>query len=87
MYNTRTWLNPLGHSSTGYIICFDNTVNENGYEYDDSYIKIGDCKNGVTLHKWNAELNAEEMFLNKLKLMSNEINNFIKYLENKNNSK
>lgn len=87
MYNTRTWLNPLGHSSTGYIICFDNIVNENGDEYDDSYIKIGDCKNGVTFHKWNVEPNAEEMFLNKLKLMSNEINNFIKYLENKNNSK
>lgn len=79
IYNKRTWLNSEESSSTSNVIAFDGDVLYEGKSYRDTFVKISDCKNSITLHKKDSE--SMEYFTNKLELLKNEIELFINYLE------
>ena len=78
-YNKRTWLNSEESSSTSSIICFDGNVEYSDKVYRDTFLKIYDCKNSITIH--NKEMESIENFTSKLKLLKEEIELFINHLE------
>lgn len=80
-YNKRTWLNNSKSSSTSSIVAFDGKVNYNNKSYQDTFIKISDCKSSIKLHKKDTE--TIEDFTIKLELLSKEIELFIKHLNKK----
>ncbi|NIU01224.1 MAG: hypothetical protein GWN01_09930 [Nitrosopumilaceae archaeon] len=82
MYNKRTWLNADTCDSTGSIVAFDGKVTDldNKNEYTQRFLEIADCRNKVRLHKTSDD--SDEDFLNKMKLLKNEIEQFINHLEN-----
>ena len=77
-YNRRTWLNKEESSSTSSIITFDGEVPYGDKNLRDTFLKIYDCKNSITIHKKDDE--SVEIFLDKLKLLNKEIESFIKHL-------
>lgn len=80
-YNHRTWLNPEDSRSTGSIVCFDGeTEFAEGLDRD-SFIEIADCHGKVRLHKSSDDSATE--FIQKLSVMCNEIDCFIKHLKTK----
>lgn len=84
-YNKRTWLNNEESSSTSNVIAFDGDVLYEDKTYRDTFLKIYDCKNSITLHKKDSE--SMEYFTNKLELLKKEIELFINYLENTNGNR
>lgn len=78
-YNKRTWLNNKKSSSTSSLIAFDGDVKYGDKVYRDTFLKIYDCKNSITLHKKDTELMKE--FTDKLKLLKSEIELFINHLK------
>ena len=85
-YNKRTWLNSKKSDSTGSIVCFSGEVTDldTGKKYSQMFLELSDCRNKVRLHLTSNDTKLE--FLNKMRLLKNEISKFIKYLE-KNNEK
>jgi len=79
-YNKRTWLNSKSSSSTSSIIAFDGDVLYDDKIYRDTFLKIYDCRNSISLHKKNDE--SMEYFIKKMKLLKKEIELFINHLEN-----
>lgn len=79
-YNKRTWLNPIESSSTSSIVAFDGDVEYSDKTYRDTFLKISDCRNTIKLHKKDTEQIKD--FITKLKLLKNEIEQFINHLEN-----
>lgn len=79
IYNTRKWLNPESSPYTGNIICFDGETTYDGQKYEESFVQISDCYHVAKIHKNDDPIE----FINKIKLMKNELENFIKHLENK----
>ena len=85
-YNSRTWLNPEGSSSSGSIVCFSGLGNfsysgeKNRAEVN--YVEIADCQDKVTLHK--SKYDTDETFIKKIKLIKEELDKFITFLESKN---
>lgn len=69
MYNKRAWLNNSESSSTSSVVCFDGNVEYPDKVYRDTFLKIYDCKNSITLHKKEAE--SIEEFIQKLSLLKN----------------
>jgi len=82
MYNKRTWLNTETCDSTSSIVAFDGTVTDidTKNEYTQRFLEIADCRNKVRLHKTSDD--SDKDFLNKMKLLKSEIEQFIYYLEN-----
>lgn len=82
MYNRRTWLNAETSDSTGSIVAFDGKVTDldTDNKYTQRFLEIADCRNKVRLHKTSDD--NDEDFLNKMKLLKSEIEQFIEYLEN-----
>lgn len=84
MYNKRTWLNSIEKDSTGSVVCYNGIVSDfKGKTYPSTFIEISDCQNKIRLHKVTDD--SKEDFINKLKLLQSEIEQFIKHLENENN--
>lgn len=82
MYNKRTWLNADTCDSTGSIVAFDGKVTDidTKNEYTQRFLEISDCRSKIRLHKTSDD--SDEDFLNKMKLLKSEIEQFINHLEN-----
>lgn len=82
MYNKRTWLNADTCDSTGSIVAFDGKVTDidTKNEYTQRFLEIADCRNKIRLHKTSDDSDSD--FLNKMKLLKSEIEQFINHLEN-----
>lgn len=79
MYNKRTWLNKDNSSSLGSVVAFDGEVKYSDATERTTFLAISDCSKTIKLIK-NTE-NIED-FIEKMKLLKNEIEQFIKHLEN-----
>lgn len=80
MYNKRTWLNPDNSASVGNIVAFDGETTWKDKKIRNTFLSISDCSVSIRLHKTDDD-NINE-FINKLKLLKNEIDLFINHLEN-----
>ena len=81
-YNRRTWLNPESSSSTSAIITFDGKyINEDGKEDDWRFVELKDCKRTVTFMQHTDE-DTKEDFVNKIKLIRDELDLYLDYLKN-----
>jgi hypothetical protein len=82
MYNKRTWLNAETCDSTGSIVAFDGEVTDIDTEnkYTQRFLEIADCRSKVRLHKTSDD--SDKDFLDKMKLIKSEIEQFINHLEN-----
>jgi len=80
-YVKRVWLNPSDSDSTGSVVAFNGTVSSEGTSgpVDWSFLEISDCKSKIRLHKTHDDTNSD--FINKLKLLSSTINDFVEHLE------
>ncbi len=80
MYNKRTWLNTEKSDSTGSVVAFDGKVTDldTNKEYPQRYLEIADCRTKVRLHKTSDD--TDEDFLNKMKLLKSEIEQFVEHL-------
>lgn len=78
-YNKRTWLNPDNSSSTANIIAFDGDVNYSGEVCKTTFLQIADCRKTIKLHV--VEYDTIHDFIDKMKLLRNEIDLFINHLE------
>ncbi len=79
MYNKRTWLNKPDSPSTGNVVAFDGVTAWKGVNIRDTFLSISDCNNSIRLHKIDDD--STEDFINKMKLLNDEIGLFIDYLE------
>lgn len=82
MYNKRTWLNSIESDSTGSVVCYDGEVTDldTFRKYPQTFIEIADCRRKIRLHM-NSD-DTREMFIDKMKLLKEEIELFIDHLEN-----
>lgn len=78
-YNSRTWLNGPESSSTGNVVCFDGITDYSDGPYRNVFVSVSDCHVSARLHKCYDE--PVESFIDKLKLLRTEIDNFINHLE------
>lgn len=79
MYNRRTWLNADNSASTGNIVAFDGDVTWRDEKMRSTFLSISDCNVSVRLHMAGDDTFTQ--FINKMKLLKNEIALFINYLE------
>ena len=79
MYNRRIWLNKEDSPSTGNLVCFDGMTTWRGEEIRNTFLQVSDCNWSIRLHK--IEDDSTEDFIDKLKLLRDEVDNFISYLE------
>lgn len=81
MYNRRTWLNKENSSSTGNVVAFEKEITyENGDKWHNIFLSISDCHTCTRLHK--SDDDTVEDFIDKMKILRNEIDLFINHLEN-----
>lgn len=81
-YNSRIWLNPrYNSSSTSSIACFDG-ICDNGERR--CYVEITDCYHKIKLHNVDGE--TEQQYINKLKCLKVQLENYIKHLEQDENN-
>jgi hypothetical protein len=81
MYNKRIWLNKEASSATGNMVAFDGEVYWKEERIRSTFLSISDCNNSIRLHPMDGD--TIEDFVNKMKLLKNEIDAFINYLETK----
>lgn len=74
-----TWLNANDSPSTGSIVCYEGEKQYQDGPYNHMFVEISDCHVRARLHK--AHYDSKEDFIAKLKLLSRDINLFIKHLE------
>lgn len=79
MYNKRKWLNSRVSDSTGSIVAFSGKVTHDNKKVDWTFLEISDCSNKIRLHQTTDD--SRQGFINKMKLLKNEIELFIEYLE------
>lgn len=79
MYNKRVWLNKDDCSSTSNMVAFDGDINYSGEIIRTSFLKICDCRNSIKLHQ--AEYDTVDDFIEKMKLLRDEVDLFVKHLE------
>lgn len=79
MYNKRTWLNKDNSSSTGAVVCFDGKTTWHEEKMRNTFLQISDCSWSVRLHKTEDDSMVD--FIDKIKLLRNEISCFVEYLE------
>ena len=77
-YNKRTWLNKDDSPSLGSVVAFDGEVDYSEGEERTIFLAISDCRFTVKLIK-NTE--SKEDFIDKMKLLKDEIELFINHLE------
>lgn len=77
-YNKRTWLNKDDSPSIGSIVAFDGEVKYSDMTERTTFLAISDCSKTIKLIK-NTE-NFED-FIEKIKLLKKEIEQFINHLE------
>ena len=79
-YNTRMWLNSIDSHYTGSVVCHDGVVTNRGKppaRY--TFLEISDCHGKTRIHyDDNLDMDA---YIDKLKLIQSEIQNFIDHLE------
>ena len=78
-YCKKTWLNPPESSSTGSVVAFDGKVTHHDELVNTTYLEVADCFGKITLHRGKDD-NAQD-FINKMKLLRDEINLFLEHLE------
>lgn len=78
-YKTEKWLNKQTSSSTGGVVCFDGFATRHGEKTRTTFLHINDCNLSARLHR--AEDDTMEDFINKMKLLRDEIGKFINHLE------
>lgn len=79
MYSKRVWLNEENSPSTGSVVAFDGFVRNDKEEWRSTFLELSDCYGKARLHK--ASYDSMEDFIEKMKLLRNEIDLFIDYLE------
>lgn len=84
-YKSAVWLNDETSYHTGSIVCYDGLFGYPEGTGDLMYVEIGDCHQKVKIHK--GESSTREDFVKKVRLMRDELNNFINYLESVQNEK
>lgn len=79
-YNKRVWLNTPDSHFTGSMVCHDGIVMNQGKpaaRY--TFVEFSDCHKKSRIHK---DDNLEMVdFINKLRTVVEELNNFIEHLE------
>lgn len=78
LYNKRTWLNKNDCPSLGSVVAFDGEVKYSDGTERTTFLAISDCGKTIKLIK-NTE-NIED-FIEKIKLLKQEIELFINHLE------
>ena len=79
MYQRRIWLNREDSPSTGNLVCFDGTTTWHGEVIRNTFLQISDCSWSIRLHKTEDDDIVD--FIDKMKLLRNEVDKFISYLE------
>lgn len=79
MYSKRTWLNKDNSPSIGNVVAFDGETTWRGENYRNTFLSISDCAVSARLHK--TEDDTIDDFVDKIKLLKNEIELFIDHLE------
>ena len=79
MYSRRVWLNDENSPSTGSIVVFDGFVRNDKEGWRSTFLELSDCYGKARLHK--ASYDSMEDFIEKMKLLRNEIDSFIDDLE------
>lgn len=79
MYNRRTWLNKEGSASTGNVVAFEGETLWGSETVHSIILSISDCHVSARLHK-SADDSLSD-FTDKMILLRNEIDLFIKHLE------
>lgn len=79
-YNSRIWLNSTESHYTGSVTCFDGVVSNRGKPPERyTFLELSDCHGKSRIHYDN---NLDMIaFIDKLKLLKNEIELFIAHLE------
>lgn len=78
-YNKRTWLNRDGSIAAGNVIAFDGVISRWGNKERNTFLQISDCQKSIKLHM--TEDDTLEHFIDKMKLLKEEISLFIYHLE------
>lgn len=79
-YNKRTWLNKESSPSTGNVVAFDGLTTWKGEKIRNTFLSVSDCYSTIRLHPTDDE-NIDD-FIDKMKLLRDDIDSFISYLEN-----
>ena len=79
MYNRRTWLNKDNSPSTGNVVAFEGEVLWKMEKISSAFLSISDCNVSARLHKTDEDTMQD--FIDKMKILKNEIDLFIKHLE------
>jgi hypothetical protein len=83
MYNSRVWLNKIGSPSTGNVVAFDGEVNHwKGDKIRETYLQVSDCSISARLSKTSDD--TVEDFIQKMKILREEIDLFVNHLERNN---
>lgn len=80
MYNKRVWLNKENSASTGNMIAFDGLTTLRKEKIRNTFLSISDCYSTIRLHP--TEDDTMDDFIDKMKILRNNISDFISYLEN-----
>ena len=72
-YNRRVWLNSTSSPSTGSVVCYYNP------EKWDSFVEVSSCSSVARLHAIGGE--SVVVFYNKVKLLRDELNRYLSFLE------
>ena len=79
MYNRRVWLNKAESSFSGNMVAFADDIKCDKGIYNEMFLRISDCHHTVNLHRSTDD--AVDDFINKMKILRDELNLFIEYLE------
>ncbi len=79
MYNKRTWLNKNNSASIGNVVAFDGEVLWKKEKIRSIFLFISDCNVSVRIHK--DDDSTIDDFIDKIKLLKDEIELFINHLE------
>ena len=82
MYNKRTWLNKNNSAKVGNVVAFDGEVLWKEEKIRSIFLSISDCSVSVRIHKDDND--TIDDFIDKIKLLKDEIELFINYLEKNN---
>ena len=82
MYNKRTWLNPETSYASSNVVAFDGDVMHRSGKSRVTYLAVSDCNVSISLSKNDGD--TDDDFIDKMRLLKNEIEEFIKYLDKKN---
>lgn len=78
-YNKRVWLNKDNSPSTGNVVAFDGVTTWRDEKIRNIFLSVSDCNVSARLHKTDDDSIRD--FVNKMKLLKDEIQLFINHLE------